>query len=93
MPVLKLKRPLKFGESTISELKFRDHTIAADYLAFDKRGGVAQRITLIASLTGTDEALVEKLHGVDYLAASKIADELLDADELDGDPEKKPQES
>jgi len=83
MNKLPLKHPLTFGKKTIAELKFRDHTTAADYLSFDKRGGVAQRIALIASLTGTDEALIEQLHGPDYRAAEAmlIAD---DAEPDDG---------
>ncbi|HTH40527.1 MAG TPA: phage tail assembly protein [Rhodocyclaceae bacterium] len=76
-----LKHPLTFGKTTISVLNFRDYTTAGDYLAFDKRGGVAQRIALIASLTGTDESVIEKLRGPDYRAAEKIADDLIKADE------------
>ena len=55
MARLPLKHPLTFGKKTIDSLTFRDHTTAGDYLAFDQRGGVAQRIALIASLTGTDD--------------------------------------
>lgn len=84
---LPLKHPLTFGKTTVAELNFRDHTTAADYLSFDKRGGVAQRIALIASLTGTDEALILQLRGPDYRAAEKIADELLMIDESDGAPQ------
>lgn len=85
MAKLNLKHPLTFGKKTIDELKFRDHTTAADYLSFDKRGGVAQRIALIASLTGTDEALIEQLHGPDYRAAEKIAEAMLIADDAEPD--------
>jgi len=85
MAILNLKHPLTFGKKTIAELRFRDYTTAADYLSFDKRGGVAQRIALIASLTGTDEALIEQLHGPDYRAAEKIAEAMLVAD--DAEPE------
>lgn len=83
MPKLNLKTPLTFGKKTITELTFRDYTTAADYLSFDKRGGVAQRIALIASLTGTDEALIEQLRGPDYVRAEKIASDMLAADEAD----------
>jgi len=86
---LSLRHPLSIGKTTITELTFRDHTIAADYLAFDQRGGVAQRIALIANLTGTDEALIKQLHGSDYRAAEKIADDMMAADESSDQPEKK----
>lgn len=78
---LPLKHPLVFGKATISSLNFRDHTTAGDYLSFDQRGGVAQRIALIASLTGTDEEVIKQLHGPDYRAAEKIADGMINADE------------
>ncbi|AST87986.1 hypothetical protein CIG66_25315 (plasmid) [Ralstonia pseudosolanacearum] len=78
---LNLKHPLEFGKLTISHLTFRDYATAEDYLSFDKRGGVAQRIALIASLTGTDEELVKKLRGVDYRRAEKMADTVIEADE------------
>ncbi|WP_199031730.1 phage tail assembly protein [Ralstonia sp. ASV6] len=81
MAKLPLKHPLPFGKTTINHLTFRDHTIAEDYLAFDKRGGVAQRIALIASLTGTDEEMVKKLRGIDYRRAEKMADAIVEADE------------
>ncbi len=81
MAKLPLKHPLTFGKKTIDSLTFRDHTTAGDYLAFDQRGGVAQRIALIASLTGTDESLIRQLRGPDYRAAEKIADALIQADE------------
>jgi hypothetical protein len=80
MAILKLKHPLTFGKKTIDQLNFRDYTTAGDYLSFDKRGGVAQRIALIAGLSGTDEALIEQLRGPDWLAAERMADALLDAD-------------
>lgn len=88
MAKLKLKHPLTFGKITVDELTFRDHATAGDYLSFDQRGGVAQRIALIASLAGQDEELIKQLHGADYRAAVKIADELIDADEKE-DAEKK----
>ena len=65
MAKLPLKHPLTFGKKTIDSLTFRDHTTAGDYLAFDQRGGVAQRIALIASLTGTDESVIRQLRGPD----------------------------
>ena len=78
-----LKYPLTFGKKIIDSLTFRDYTTAADYLSFDQRGGVAQRIALIASLTGTDESLIKQLRGKDYRAAEKIADELIQSDEAE----------
>ncbi len=78
---LPLKHPLTFGKTTITHLTFRDYTTAGDYLAFDQRGGVAQRHALIASLTGTDESVVRNLRGPDYRAAEKIADDMIQADE------------
>lgn len=86
---LTLKHPLTIGKTTISELNFRDQTCAGDYLAFDQRGGVAQRIALVASLTGTDEALIKQLKGADYRAAEKIADDMIEADEQEAAAEKK----
>lgn len=86
---LVLKHPLTIGKTTISELTFRDQTCAGDYLAFDQRGGVAQRIALIANLTGTDEALIKQLKGSDYRAAEKIADAMIEADEQEASAEKK----
>ena len=92
---LQLRHPLPAGKKTVDTLIFRDYTTAADYLAFDVRGGVAQNIALIANLTGTDEVLIRQLHGPDYRAATKIADQIMQADDvLDEDiPEKKPSES
>jgi hypothetical protein len=93
---LKLIHPISVGQKTIEELTFREHTLASDYLAFDTRGGVAQNIALIASLSGTDEALIRRLSGADYRAAAKIAGDLIDGDEaLPGaeTAEKKPFES
>lgn len=86
MAKLTLKHPLTFGKKTVDTLTFRDYTTAGDYLAFDQRGGVAQRIALIASLTGTDESLIQQLRGPDYRAAEKIADAMILADEA-GDSE------
>ncbi|WP_445368811.1 hypothetical protein ACH5Y9_05335 [Methylomonas sp. BW4-1] len=83
---MKLLNPLTIGKTQITELKFRDYTTAADYLSYDKRGGVAQRVALIASLTGTDEVLIEQLRGPDYLRAEKIATDMMLADELEAFP-------
>ncbi|QSB03459.1 phage tail assembly protein [Methylomonas sp. EFPC1] len=83
---MKLLNPISFGKTQITELKFRDYTTAADYLSYDKRGGVAQRVALIASLTGTDESLIEQLRGPDYLRAEKIATDMMLADELEAFP-------
>lgn len=85
MAKLTLKHPLTFGKKTVDSLTFRGHTTAGDYLAFDQRGGVAQRIALIASLTGTDESLIKQLRGVDYRAAEKITDGMIQADEAGDD--------
>ncbi len=79
-----LKHPLKLGaSSTLDSLTLRDHVIAADYLAFDQRGGVAQRMALIASVCGTDEAVVRKLHGADYVALERQVDVLMQAAEVE----------
>lgn len=83
MPVLPLKHPITFGKITIDKLNFRDHTVAGDYLSFDQRGGVAQRIALIASLSGSDEELIKQLRGSDYRQAEKIADAMIEADEVE----------
>lgn len=80
MSILSLKFPIPIGERKLEKLTFRDFTTAADYLAFDQRGGVAQRIALIASLTGNDEEMIKRLRGPDYLAAERIADQLMAAD-------------
>lgn len=80
MPKFTLSTPLNVGKKTITELTFRDYTTAEDYLSFDQRGGVAQRIALIASLTGTDEALIKQLHGPDYVRAEQIASDMLEHD-------------
>jgi len=73
-----LKHPLKIGEkTTLDSLTLRGYVIASDYLAFDQRGGVAQRIALIASVAGADEAVIGKLHGADYVALERMVDALL----------------
>lgn len=86
---LLLKHPLNIGKTVVAKLVFRDYTTAADYLSFDQRGGVAQRIALIASLTGTDEALIKQLRGPDYRAAERIADRMMSDDEVEADADEK----
>ena len=83
MAKLTLKHPLTFGKTTVDELTFREYATAEDLLAFDERGANQQTITLIANLTGTDEAVIKKLHVTDYRAADAIASELIkpEADE------------
>jgi len=83
MAKLTLKHPLTFGQTKITELTFRDHTTAADYLSFDQRGGVAQRIALIASLTGTDESMIGVLHGADYRRAEQMSERMMAEDEAE----------
>ncbi len=83
MAKMKLNHPLAFGKKTVEELTFRDHSTAADYLSYDQRGGVAQRISLIASLTGTDESLVQQLRGSDYRRAEQMAENIMAADEAE----------
>jgi hypothetical protein len=82
---LTLLTPLTLGKKQITDLTFRDYTTAEDYLCFDQRGGVAQRIALIASLTGTDEALIKQMRGPDYVRAEKIASDMLDKDAMEAD--------
>lgn len=83
MKILPLKHPIIVGKTTIEELKFRDYATADDLLAFDERGANRQTIVLIANLTGTDEAVIGKLHVTDYHAADIIASALIkpEADE------------
>lgn len=83
MAKLKLFHPLTAGKLTIDELSFRDHLTAADYLSFDQRGGVAQRIAMIASLTGTDKAVIEMLHGADYRRAEAMSEKMMADDEAE----------
>jgi len=94
---LRLKYPLQLEKKMVEELTFRDYTTADDYLAFDIRGGVAQNITLIANLTGTDEVLIKRLRGPDYKAACQIVDKIFDRDDKEfmgmEDAEKKSSES
>lgn len=77
-----LLTPLTFGKKEITELRFREYTLASDYLAFDVRGGAAQRQALIANLTSLDISVIEKLRGPDYQIACRIADAMIDADEV-----------
>jgi len=95
MPKLTLTTPITIGKKTIADLTFRDYTTADDYLCFDQRGGVAQRISLIASLTGTDEAVIKQLRGPDYIRAERLVTQMLDTDAQLGDEkaEKKSSES
>ena len=79
MKTLKLKHPLTLGKTEITELKFRDYATAEDMLAFDERGPNRQTIALIASLSGTDESLIKKLHVADYRAADTMASEMIHA--------------
>ncbi len=84
MKTLKLKHPVTIGENKrLDELKFRDYATANDLLAFDERGAQRQTIVLIANLTGTDEALIGKLHVADFREADKVASSLI-ADEATG---------
>jgi hypothetical protein len=87
MATLKLTHPITLGRKTIEELTFRDYTTAADYLSFDTRGGVAQNIAMIASLSGTDEALVRQLRGPDYLAAVSLFERILRDDQTFSEPD------
>lgn len=78
---MKLKRPVNVGDKTITELVFRGHSVARDYLAFDIPGGTAQRQALIASMADLDIAVVQALDGRDYQKAARYCDELIDADD------------
>ncbi len=84
MKKLTLKHPITIGDNKqLTELSFRDYATANDLLAFDERGAQRQTIVLIANLTGTDEALIGKLHVHDFRAADAIASDLIkpEADE------------
>lgn len=75
---LTLKHPIAIGENKkITELNFREYATANDLLAFDERGAQRQTIALIANLSGTDEAIIGKLHVHDYHAADKIVSALI----------------
>ncbi len=77
MKTLPLKHPLTVGKTTIERLTFRDHATAGDMLAFDETGATQQTITLIANLSGTDEAIVKQLHVTDFRAADALCSELI----------------
>nr|VFJ90822.1 MAG: Mu-like prophage FluMu protein gp41 [Candidatus Kentron sp. LFY] len=77
MNTMNLEHHISFGKITIDRLDFRDYATAGDYLAFDTQGAVATRHTLIASMTGQDRVVIERLHGMDYLRAEKMADDLI----------------
>lgn len=83
MAAYALKHPLTLKNGTLDKLTLRDHVIAEDYLAFDQRGGVAQRLALIASVAGTDEQLIRRLHGADYVALERLVDQLLNSAEVE----------
>lgn len=79
-----LKHPLQLGEkTTLNELTLRDYATAADYLSFDRRGGVAQCISFIASMSGQDESVIERLHGADYRRVREVTDKILADDEAE----------
>jgi hypothetical protein len=78
---LQLLHPITVGNTQLTELTLRGHTVAGDYLAFDQRGGVAQRIALIANMAGTAEEIVKRLHGADYRRAEAHIDKMLAADD------------
>lgn len=81
MKPMSLTHPLVLGKTTIKELNFRDYATAEDLLAFDQRGPNQQTISLIASLTGTDESLIKKLHVADYRLADSIASSLISTED------------
>ena len=74
---LTLQYPIKLQNSEITHLTFKDHCTAADLLAFDERGANKQTIMLIANLTNTDEAIINKLHVADFRAADAIATKMI----------------
>lgn len=83
MQKLPLKHPLQIGKKTIDQLTFRDYATANDLIAFDEHGATRQTIALIANLTGTDEAIIGRLHVTDFRAADAMASALIkpEADE------------
>lgn len=82
---LALLHPVPVGKTHITSLTFREYTTAADYLAFDRSGGVSQTIAMIASFTGTDEEVIKRLRGSDYKRAKDLVDKLLDKDEKEAE--------
>ena len=87
---LTLKVPVPIGSSgrTISELKFRAHTLAEDYLGLDVDGGIARAIAMIASFTSNDVSIIRRISGSDFLAANKKTTAIIEADSaFDAPPE------
>lgn len=77
MKKITLKHPIPIGKKTLDCLTFREYATAGDLLAFDEVGPTRQTIALIASLTGTDAAVIERLHVDDFRAADRIATDLI----------------
>lgn len=77
MSKLTLSHPIQLEKSKITDLHFREYATAEDLLAFDEPGQTRQTIFLIASLTGTDEALIRRLHVNDFRKADAIASRLI----------------
>lgn len=77
MPTLTLKFPIPIGEKKLEKLTFRDYATAEDLLAFDAVGPNLQTIRLIASLAGTDEAVIRRMHVDDFRSADAIVSDLL----------------
>lgn len=74
MQIYPLEHPIELSsKKTITELKFKPHATAIDYVSFDTPGRNRQSILLISSLTGIDESIIEKLHRVDFFEADKRA--------------------
>lgn len=72
--ILQLNHPIQLTEKkSITELKFKPHATAVDYVSFDTPGKNRQSILLISSLTGTHESIIEKLHREDFFEADKRA--------------------
>lgn len=61
------------ANKTITQLKFKPHATAIDYVSFDTPGKNRQSILLISSLTGVHESIIEKLHREDFFEADKRA--------------------
>jgi hypothetical protein len=77
MKTLPLKHPLTIGKKAVEALHFRDHATAGDMLAFDEAGATQQTISLIANLSGMDEALIKQLHVTDFRAADALCSDLI----------------
>ncbi len=69
--VLKLKKPVKVGDVTTSQLEFTDTPRAKHLIAMDtyRDGSVEQLIALIASLSNTTTVIVRELEPEDYAEA------------------------